>query len=131
MGGTKLTEEKPLEITFELNPFLLTMLYVCQTYNLSMDLILSLYEKYEKDCLFIFKIMICKKNINLSDKQLLKVLNDCKILYRQILRRSIVVYDYDLNFQNFIKWLTINVKDLFEEEVTLKLSYQDLYDGVK
>ena len=120
----------PLKIRFELNSYLLTMLYICYTYNLSMDLVLALYEKYGKDSLFVFKAMACKKSINLNDKQILKFLQESKKLYRHILTRNIILHEYTLGFQTFIKWLSGALDDVYAETVEMKLSYLDLYHSL-
>lgn len=122
--------KKSLEIKFELNIYLLTLLYLCFTYNISLDMLLALYEQYGKQSLFVFKALACKKNISISDKQFTGFMDESKRLYRQILKHNIILYDYTHSYQLFIKWLNTAIEDIYAEQVKLKVDYTDLYDAL-
>lgn len=122
--------KKSLEVMFELNIYLITLLYLCFTYNISLDMLLALYEQFGKQSLFVFKALACKKNVSISDKQFAGFIQESKRLYRQILRHNIVLYDYTHSFQLFIKWLNTAIEDIYAEKVKLRIDYTDLYDAL-
>ena len=119
--------DKLLTIRFELSSYLLTMLYFSYTYKLSLDIVIGLYERFGKSALFFYKALICKKLINISDKQFLDIIKNCKALYRQILNKQINIMALDRNFRMFANWLVDNTIDIFREQVELRLNYFDLY----
>lgn len=119
--------DKLLTIRFDITSYLLVMLYFSYTYKLSLDIVIALYERFGKSALFFYKALICKKLINISDRQFLVIINNCKDLYRQILNKQININALDRKFRMFANWLVDNTLDIFREQVELRLSYFDLY----
>ena len=119
--------DKLLTIRFDITSYLLVMLYFSYTYKLSLDIVIALYERFGKSALFFYKALICKKLINISDRQFLVIINNCKDLYRQILSKQININTLDRKFRMFASWLVDNTLDIFREQVELRLSYFDLY----
>lgn len=119
--------DKLLTIRFDITSYLLVMLYFSYTYKLSLDIVIALYERFGKSALFFYKALICKKLINISDRQFLVIISNCKDLYRQILNKQININTLDTKFRMFANWLVDNTLDIFREQVELRLSYFDLY----
>lgn len=79
--------EKPFEITFKADAKALAILYVCWRYKFPAAYMLSFYEMYGAQALFIFKAVACtiNKKIPINDNVLIKVVEESRELHRQIL----------------------------------------------
>jgi len=79
--------EKPFEITFDVDAKALAILYVCWRYKLPAAYMLSFYEMYGAQALFILKAISCtiNKKIPINDNVLIKVIEESRELHKQIL----------------------------------------------
>lgn len=147
---------KPFSITFKLDAKILTIIYICYKYKFPLSFLLSFYEMYGEQSLFILKAMSCTKKIPLSDSTFAKIIEESRLLYKQILagistniKRSklisqvkngnliteiipdcpeIELKDFTDDYKQFIsQYLIKNVKNLFKEEIELMLDTKDLY----
>jgi hypothetical protein len=120
-------EEKKLAVRFELDIYIITALYLCYAYGIALDALIALYESYGKQCIFAFKMLICKKAMSISDKQLVGIMEESRRLYRMILKRNITLYDFSPKYADFIQWFRSAVVDIYAEEVELQFGYSELY----
>lgn len=151
--------EKAYKVRFELSSKLLAIMFICYRYNFPISFMLTFYENYKDFSLFVFKALSCNKKIPLNDSAFHKVLEESKLLYKQILRgassrierNQIINYnkcasfkkpvpnlqhinpnDFSDKYKEFIEqYLLVNIKDIYAEEVELKLSAIDLYEGIE
>lgn len=150
---------KPFSITFKLDAKILAIIYICYKYKFPLSFLLSFYEMYGEQSLFILKAMSCTKKISLSDNTFAKIIEESRLLYKQILtgistniKRDKLISqvkngriineiipncpEVDVNafsdeYKTFIeKYLIKNVKNLFSEEIELVLNTNDLYNEI-
>lgn len=155
MEGT-LTLRKPFEIEFKLDAKILATLYICWKFKLPISYFITFYEQFEEWTLFIFKAMICSKKLALNDNALANIVEESKKLHLQIVkgistnikikqlealtkagklidedipeRPEINLYEFSDDYREFIeKYLFKNIKNLFSENVILKLGTRELY----
>lgn len=79
--------EKPFEVTFNVDAKVLAILYVCYRYKLPIAYMLSFYEMYGAQALFILKAISCtvNKRIPINDNVLIKIIEESRLLHSQIL----------------------------------------------
>lgn len=147
---------KPFSITFKLDAKILALIYICFKFKYPLSFLLSFYEMYEEQSLFILKAMSCTGKMKLTDNAFAKILEESRLLYSQILkgistnikRNKLISQvkngkliteiipdcpEIDLNlfsddYKQFIsKYLEKNVVNLFKEEIELMLDTNDLY----
>ena len=147
---------KPFSVTFKLDAKILAIIYICFKYKFPLSFLLSFYEMYGEQSLFILKAMACTKKISLSDNTFAKIIEESRLLYKQILsgistnikRNQLIsqvkngrlitemipncpeisLCEFTDDYKQFIKqYLIKNVKNLFQEEIELMINKTDLY----
>ena len=147
---------KPFITTFKIDAKILAILYICYKYKFPLSFMLSFYEMYGEQSLFILKAMSCTKKISLNDNAFIKIIDESKLLHNQIIKgistnikrdqliqqvksgRLITEMIPDCpeiqtslftdDYRQFIEsYLLKNVKDIFKEEIELMMSTTDLY----
>ena len=147
---------KPFSVTFKLDAKILAIIYICFKYKFPLSFLLSFYEMYGEQSLFILKAMACTKKISLSDNTFAKIIEESRLLYKQILsgistnikRNQLIsqvkngrlitdmipncpeisLCEFTDDYKQFIKqYLIKNVKNLFQEEIELMMNTTDLY----
>lgn len=150
---------KPFSVTFRLDAKILAIIYICFRYKFPLSFMLSFYEMYGEQSLFILKAMSCAKKITLSDNTFAKIIEESRLLYKQILtgisinikRNKLInqvkngklideiipdcpeinLKEFSDEYKQFIcQYLTKNVKNLFNEEIELMMDSKDLYDEI-
>lgn len=151
---------KPFSITFKLDAKILAIIYICFRYKFPLSFMLSFYEMYGEQSLFILKAMSCNKKINLNDTTFIKILQESKLLHKQILsgistnlkRNNLInqvkngrlitemipdcpeinLKEFSQEYSQFISnYLLKNVKNIFSEEIELMLDTIDLYEEIR
>lgn len=150
--------DKQYSFKFELNSKLLSILYLCYKYNFPLSYMLSLYESFNDKSLFVFKALACKKKVALNDNTFVKILQQSRQLYKQILKGvstlieidkikrenvfrqeklpipqfpSIDYSEFNDDYSKFIRnYLLVNIKDIYAQEVELMLTSRELHQGV-
>lgn len=147
---------KPFSVTFKLDAKILAIIFICFKYKFPLSFLLSFYEMYGEQSLFILKAMACTKKISLSDNTFAKIIEESRLLYKQILsgistnikRNQLIsqvkngrlitemipncpeisLCEFTDDYKQFIKqYLIKNVKNLFQEEIELMMNTTDLY----
>ena len=147
---------KPFSVTFKLDAKILAIIYICFKYKFPLSFLLAFYEMYGEQSLFILKAMACTKKISLSDNTFAKIIEESRLLYKQILsgistnikRNQLIsqvkngrlitemipncpeisLCEFTDDYKQFIKqYLIKNVKNLFQEEIELMMNTTDLY----
>ena len=147
---------KSFSVTFKLDAKILAIIYICFKYKFPLSFLLSFYEMYGEQSLFILKAMACTKKISLSDNTFAKIIEESRLLYKQILsgistnikRNQLIsqvkngrlitemipncpeisLCEFTDDYKQFIKqYLIKNVKNLFQEEIELMMNTTDLY----
>ena len=145
---------KPFSVTFKLDAKILAIIYICFKYKFPLSFLLSFYEMYGEQSLFILKAMACTKKISLSDNTFAKIIEESRLLYKQILsgistnikRNQLIsqvkngrlitemipncpeisLCEFTDDYKQFIKqYLIKNVKNLFQEEIELMMNTTD------
>lgn len=144
--------DKLFSVDFKIDAKMLTIIYICYEYKFPLSFMLSFYEMYGDTSMFAFKALSCAKKIKLTDSSLIKILDESRILYSQILQGistiikinelksnnpnneeipeypSIDLSKFSNNYRNFIQnYLLVNVTDIYAPRLNLKLSSDDLY----
>lgn len=151
---------KPFSITFKLDAKILAIIYICYRYKFPLSFLLSFYEMYGEQSLFILKAMSCNKKINLNDNTFIKIIEESKLLHKQIIsgistnikREKLISQvkngklideiipdcpeiDYNLFSQDYVQfikeYLLKNVVNLFTEQVELMMDSTDLYSEIR
>lgn len=147
---------KPFSVSFKLDAKILAIIYICYKYKFPLSFLLSFYEMYGEQSLFILKAMSCTKKIALSDNTFAKIIEESRLLYKQIiagisinLKRNQLIAQikngrllteiipncpeidtkqFTPDYSQFInKYLLKNVTNLFKEEIELMMDTNDLY----
>lgn len=147
---------KPFIAKFKIDAKLLAILFICYKYKFPLSFMLSFYEMYGEQSLFILKAMSCAKKISLNDNTFIKIIEESKLLHKQIIKgistnikRNQLIQQvksgklitemipdcpeiqsnlFSEDYKEFIeKYLLKNIKDIFKEEVELMMSTTDLY----
>jgi len=147
---------KPFSITFKLDSRILAIIYICYKFKFPLSFMLSFYEMYQEQTLFILKAMSCTKKISLNDAAFIKIIDESKALHRQILAGistnlkrdrlinqvkngrlikemipdcpEIDTKEFSEDFAYFItNYLLKNVTNLFSEQIELHMDTTDLY----
>jgi hypothetical protein len=151
---------KPFSITFKLDAKILAVIYICFKHKYPLSFLLSFYEMYGEQSLFILKAMSCAGKLKLTDNAFAKLIEESRLLYSQILKGisinikrnklisqvkngkliteiipncpEIDLNDFTDDYKQFItNYLEKNVKDLFKEEIELMLDTTDLYSEIR
>ena len=152
--------DKQFSVKFKLDPIILALIYICYKYKFPAAMMLSFYEEFGKKSLFILKAMTCAKKITLNDNQFIKIIEESKLLHKQLLSGitinmkrnklenmvkngmkikeqipdkphvNLTVFSDD--YSEFIEnYLQYNLDNMFSEEPSLKLNTTDLYSELK
>ena len=152
--------DKQFSVKFKLDPIILALIYICYKYKFPAAMMLSFYEEFGKKSLFILKAMTCAKKITLNDNQFIKIIEESKLLHKQLLSGitinmkrnklenmvkngmkikeqipdkphvNLTVFSDD--YSEFIEnYLQYNLDNMFSEEPALKLNTTDLYSELK
>lgn len=126
---------------FKLDAKMIAIIYLCYEYKFPLAFMLSFYEMYGDNSLFALKALSCAKKISLSDNTLIKIIDESRLLYDQIVfnRNKLTEHsdfeptiDYNkftLSFGRFIQnYLEQNIENLYEPIVKLRLDSRDLYE---
>lgn len=148
--------DKPYSVTFNLDAKILSVLYICWKYKFPLSFMLTFYEMYGEQSLFIFKAMACTKKITLNDNTFIKIIEESRNLNNQILKGIstnlkintltnkvkngkkieeiipekpvINITEFSEDYKKFIsEYLVKNIKNIFSEKIELKLNTADLY----
>lgn len=144
--------EKPFSTRFKIDAKILTLIYICYEYKFPLCFMLSFYELYGDNSIFALKALTCSRKIKLTDSGLMKILDESRLLYKQIVEgmstiikiNKLKAYNKDneeipelpkINFEvfsneykNFLQnYLLENINDIFAPVVKLKMSSDDLY----
>jgi len=151
---------KPFEIEFKLDAKILAIIYVCWKYKYPLSYFLTFYEMFGNQTLFILKAMACTKRLVLNDNAFAALLEESRILHKQILtgistnkkiaqlenqvrngklidedipeRPSLDLSVFSEEYKEFIKdYLQKNIRNLFAENVVLRLGTRELYQQLK
>lgn len=150
---------KPLTITFTLDARILALIYICYKYKFPLSFLLSFYEMYGHQALFILKAMSCAGKIKLTDSTFIKILEESQLLHKQIIKGittnikrnklinqvksgrlitemipecpAIALKEFSDDFSQFItQYLQKNIKNLFCDQIELHLNTVDLYSEI-
>ena len=121
--------QRPFVVRFKVDEFLLASMYLCFFYKIPLDLLMAMYEKFEKHSLFFFKALACKGYIRLTDNQFYNILESCKKLNKQIKAKNIIRDDYDDKMNKFLDYLIGNSEDIYSYEVRFFFDLEELYSG--
>lgn len=148
--------KKPYEIEFKIDAKVLAIIYVCWKFKFPLSYFLSFYEMFGVQTLFILKAMACTKRITLNDNALANIIEESKKLHLQIIKGistnikirqlealvrggnlidedipekpTIDLNEFSDDYRVFVeKYLLKNIKNIFAENVVLKLGTKELY----
>lgn len=152
--------DKQFSVKFKLDPIILALIYICYRYKFPAAMMLSFYEEFGKKSLFILKAMTCAKKISLNDNQFIKIIEESKLLHKQLLtgisinmkrnklenmvkngmkikeqipdRPHVDLTVFSDEYSEFIEtYLQYNLDNMFSEEPALKLNTTDLYSELR
>lgn len=152
--------DKQFSVKFKLDPIILALIYICYRYKFPAAMMLSFYEEFGKKSLFILKAMTCAKKISLNDNQFIKIIEESKVLHKQLLtgisinikrtrlenmvkngmkineqipdRPHVDLTVFSDEYSEFIEnYLQYNLDNMFSEEPSLKLNTTDLYSELR
>lgn len=151
---------KPFSIKFNLDARILALLYICYTYKFPASYMLSFYEMFGAQSLFILKAFSCTKRTPLPDNVFIKIIEESRLLHKQILagistnlkRKQLEIkvksgkkIKEDIpeppvidvtkftmeEYKDFIEeYLLKNIPDIFTDRPTLYLDSNDLYSEI-
>lgn len=150
---------KEFSVKFQINAKMLALIYICYKYKFPLSYFLSFYEMFGEKALFMFKAMSCTKRISLNDNAFIKIIEESKLLYKQILTgistnikidkltrlvkagnkiKDTIPEAPELNlsvfsddYKQFIEdYLLKNVVNIFAETHELYMNTNDLYVGI-
>ena len=78
--------DKPFSMAFKLDAKMLTLVYICYEYKFPLSFMLSFYELYGDNSIFALKALTCCRKIKLTDSGLMKILDESRILYKQVVK---------------------------------------------
>ena len=146
---------KSFSVNFEINAKLLALLYICYEYKFPLSFMLSFYEMYGDNSLFVLKAISCVKKIKITDSVLINAIEESRKLAKEIARGisvilkvkqleniplekrvepipeypSIDVSLFTDSYKKFIEnYLLINIDNIYDQKVNLKLNTRDLYE---
>ena len=121
-----------LTTSFSLNAHILTIMYICYKFKFPFSLMLTFYENYGDNALFVFKALACKKQIKLNDAMFIKIVEDSRKLCYQIFDGEIKKEELSADFQDFVdNFLFKYVDNIYEPLIRLNLTTLMLYEGLK
>ena len=152
--------DKQFSVKFKLDPIILALIYICYRYKFPAAMMLSFYEEFGKKSLFILKAMTCAKKISLNDNQFIKIIEESKVLHKQLLtgisinikrtrlenmvkngmkikeqipdKPHVNLTVFSDEYSEFIEnYLQYNLDNMFSEEPSLKLNTTDLYSELR
>lgn len=126
---------------FKLNSKILSIIYLCYKYEFPISIMLSFYEMYEDNALFVFKTLSCAKKSKINDNILINVLNESRILLKQIQQGitslekneepKLNLADFSNEYRIFIQdYLLKNIENIYEPIIKFKFNTSDLYKEV-
>ena len=143
---------KPFSMEFKLDDKMLTLIYICYEYKFPLSFMLSFYELYGDNSIFALKALTCSRKIKLTDSSLIKILEESRTLYNQIIKgistiikinklkrdnkKNEPIPDYpeiDLSpfsedYKNFLNYYLLeNINNIFSPMVKLRMSSDDVY----
>ena len=147
---------KPFTVNFKLDPKILGIIYICYKYKFPASFLLTFYDFYGPEALYILKAMSCANKIKLTDNAFIKLIQESNLLHKQILtgisinikRNKLInqvksgrlinemipdcpvisLKDFSDDYAQFIsQYLQKNVTNLFCERLELRLDSRDLY----
>lgn len=152
---------KQFSVKFKLEAPILALLYICYRYKFPASYMLSFYEMYGKQSLFILKALSCTKKLNLNDNAFIKIIEQSKQLHKQIITGISTIMKINLlqarvkagakieepipeqpsidsskfpdpDYREFIdNYLLKNINNIFSETIELQLDANDLYCELK
>lgn len=153
------TEDKPFSAKFPVDYKIFSLIYICYKYKFPLSFFLTMYEMYGESTLFTFKALSCVKNISLTDNSFVKIIEQSKILYKQILsgistnikrdylskvvkhggkikeiipdEPKINLSQFNEEYREFISnYFLKNIQNIFSDELELKFNTTDLYTEI-
>lgn len=146
------TTTKPFSAKFKLDDKMLAVIYICYEYKFPLSFMLSFYELYGDTSMFALKALTCSRKIKLTDSGLIRILEESRTLYKQIIKGTSTIMkinnlkynnkkneeipeypEIDLapfseDYRNFIKYYLLeNIDDIFSPMVKLRMSSDDIY----
>ena len=152
--------KKPFSVQFKLDARILALLYICYTYKFPASYMLSFYEMFGAQSLFILKAFSCTKRTPLPDNVFIKIIEESRLLHKQILTGistnikrkqletqvksgkkidgeipEIPVIDTSVftmqEYKDFVEdYLLKNIPNVFTNNPTLYLDSEDLYSEI-
>lgn len=152
---------KPFSVSFKLDARIIALLYICYMYKFPASYMLSFYEMFGAQSLFILKAFSCTKKIPLPDNVFIKIIEESRLLHKQILTgisinrerfrlqnilkhggriKKVIPEEPTLDltqftmeeFKDFIEdYLLKNVEDIYSMNPTLYLDSTDLYSEIR
>lgn len=132
---------KPFSARFKINSKILAVIYICYRHKLPLAFMLSFYEMYGDNSFFAFKAMSCAKRIPLNDNTFTKILQESRLLYKEILRGVSELIDdpqadpqidftlFSPDYSNFIQhYLLKNINNIYDSYVELRMNCEDIYE---
>lgn len=133
--------DKPFSARFKMNSKILAIIFICYKHKLPLAFMLSFYEMYGDNSFFAFKAMACIKRIPLNDNTFTKILQESRLLYKEILRGVSELIDdknckpqinldlFSPEYAKFInEYLLHNISNIYSTYVELKMNCQDIYE---
>lgn len=96
-----------------------------------MDLMVTLYEAYERHSLFVFKALACKGYIRLDDNTFSETLNFFEGVEKQIKAGRIRTSNLSGKKKEFIAYLMANTSDLYAYTASFFFDLEDFYGKKK
>ena len=152
--------KKPFSVQFKLDARILALLYICYTYKFPASYMLSFYEMFGAQSLFILKAFSCTKRTPLPDNVFIKIIEESRLLHKQILTGistnikrkqletqvksgkkidgeipELPVIDTSVftmqEYKDFVEdYLLKNIPNVFTNNPTLYLDSEDLYSEI-
>lgn len=152
---TNSIDNKLFSLDFKLDAKILTIIYICYEYKFPLAFMITFYELYGETSMFALKALTCSKKAKLTDTKLMKIVEESRLLYTQILTGvstimkikqlkaynpknepipeypSIDTSKFSADYRVFIEdYLLKNIRNIYEPEINLQLSSHDLYKEI-
>ena len=149
---TNLLANKLFSIDFKIDAKVLTIIYICYEYKFPLAFMITFYELYGETSMFALKALTCAKKAKLTDTKLMKIVEESRLLYTQILAgistimkiKQLKAYNpkdepipeyptidtskFTAEYKEFVEnYLLQNIRDIYAPVVNLRLSSHDLY----
>ena len=123
--------KKPYSMKLHLNKYLLTLMYFCYCFKIPMDLMVALYEVYERHSLFVFKALACKGYIRLDDDIFSESITFFTSIEKQLKNRSLNLDNISGKRREFLDYLISNTSDIYSYTVNFFFDLEDFYGRKK